>query len=421
MKKSFLGEFERNSLIVFSISMLSNVINYLYQIIMGNLLSPSDYGLVNTLLSLSIVAGVPSGIFSALTATYTAKYHAQGDTGSIAVFMRKMFRVSMLFSVLFFFVSIPVSIPVASILQIDHPVYVVGVMLVVAISCVAPTFSCTLQGIKRFVPYSFNTVLTVFARLLLSAGLVLAGWTISGPLMGMIWSSLLAIAFCIYKVRDLFFAPVKENLALDRTEIRRYFVSTFWFQMFLLLMANGDVLLIKTFAADPAEVGIYSSGSVIGKISLYLANAIVPVLLPMVAELQSTVHDTRQLLKRAMLWGGGVAMLCAVGMNVVGRPMIGLLFGERYLAAIDLLLPISFYVVPVACLTILINYLMPLGRSGFFAVSMAAGYLLIFVLVSRFHHSVAQMLYIMGGGLLLVLAANLIYIALAPQKEKATV
>lgn len=49
MKKSFLGEFERNSLIVFSISMLSNVINYLYQIIMGNLLSPSDYGLVNTL------------------------------------------------------------------------------------------------------------------------------------------------------------------------------------------------------------------------------------------------------------------------------------------------------------------------------------------------------------------------------------
>ena len=111
----------------------------------------------------------------------------------------------------------------------------------------------------------------------------------------------------------------------------------------------------------------------------------------MVAERQSTGHDTRQLLKRAMLWGGGVAMLCAVGMNVVGRPMIGLLFGERYLAAIDLLLPISFYVVPVACLTILINYLMPLGRSGFFAVSMAAGYLLIFVLVSRFHHSVAHL------------------------------
>ena len=211
------------------------------------------------------------------------------------------------------------------------------------------------------------------------------------------------------------------KLHLDRTEIRRYFVSTFWFQMFLLLMANGDVLLIKTFAADPAEVGIYSSGSVIGKISLYLANAIVPVLLPMVAERQSTGHDTRQLLKRAMLWGGGVAMLCAVGMNVVGRPMIGLLFGERYLAAIDVQLPISFYVVPVACLTILINYLMPLGRSGFFTVSMAAGYLLIFVLVSRFHHTVAQMLYIMGGGLLLVLAANLIYIALAPQKEKATV
>ena len=75
----------------------------------------------------------------------------------------------------------------------------------------------------------------------------------------------------------------------------------------------------------------------------------------------------------------------------------------------------------MACRTILINYLRRLGRSGFFAVSMAAGDLLMFVLVSRFHHSGAQMVYIMGGGLLLVLAANLIYIALAPQKEKATV
>ena len=150
-------------------------------------------------------------------------------------------------------------------------------------------------------------------------------------------------------------------------------------------------------------------------------NAVSPPQVFPILKYIADIETGRQLLKRAMLWGGGVAMLCAVGMNVVGRPMIGLLFGERYLAAIDLLLPISFYVVPVACLTILINYLMPLGRSGFFAVSMAAGYLLIFVLVSRFHHSVAQMLYIMGGGLLLVLAANLIYIALAPQKEKATV
>lgn len=421
MRKLRFEEFERNSLTVFAISMIANVLSYLYQIVMGNMLTPADYGTVNTLLSLSVVVGVPSGVVAALTATYTAKYHAHGETAALAAFMHRMLRAAAVLAAAVFAVGALLSLPIAHVLQIDEPWYVTTVMILVASNCLGPVFSSTLQGVKRFVPYSMNSVLSFALRLLLGTAFVWLGWGIAGALAALILSACLAMLYCLYKSRDLFFAPKTEQLHLDRDEVRRYFVSTFWFQLFLLLMANGDVLLIKTFAADPAEVGIYSSGSVIGKISLYLANAIVPVLLPMVAERQSTGHDTRQLLKRAMLWGGGVAVVCAVGMNVVGRPLIGLLFGERYLAAIDLLLPISFYVVPVACLTILINYLMPLGRSGFFAVSMVAGYLLIWALVSQLHHSVAQMLYIMGGGLLLVLAANLIYIALTPEKEKATV
>lgn len=421
MRKLRFEEFERNSLIVFAISMIANVLSYLYQIVMGNMLTPADYGTVNTLLSLSVVVGVPSGMVAALTATYTAKYHARGETAGIATFMHKMLRAAAVLAAVVFAVGALLARPIAHVLQIEEPRYVAAVMVLVASNCLGPVFSSTLQGVKRFVPYSMNSVLSFASRLLLGILFVWLGWGITGSLIALILSACLAMLYCLYKSRDLFFAPKTEQLHLDRDEVRRYFVSTFWFQLFLLLMANGDVLLIKTFAADPAEVGIYSSGSVIGKISLYLANAIVPVLLPMVAERQSTGHDTRQLLKRAMLWGGGVAVVCAVGMNVVGRPLIGVLFGERYLAAIDLLLPISFYVVPVACLTILINYLMPLGRSGFFAVSMVVGYLLIWVLVAQFHHSVAQMLYIMGGGLLLVLAANLIYIAFTPEKEKATV
>ena len=90
MKKLRLGEFERNSLVVFAITMIANVLSYLYQIVMGNVLTPADYGTVNTLLSLSVVVGVPSGIISALTATYTAKYHAHGETFAIAAFMHGM-------------------------------------------------------------------------------------------------------------------------------------------------------------------------------------------------------------------------------------------------------------------------------------------------------------------------------------------
>ena len=100
MKKLRLGEFERNSLVVFAITMIANVLSYLYQIVMGNVLTPADYGTVNTLLSLSVVVGVPSGIISALTATYTAKYHAHGETFAIAAFMHGMLRVAAVLAVI---------------------------------------------------------------------------------------------------------------------------------------------------------------------------------------------------------------------------------------------------------------------------------------------------------------------------------
>lgn len=102
MKKFKLGEFERNSAIVFAISMLANVVTYLYQIVMGNLLSPADYGTINTLLSLSIVIGVPSGIISTLVATYTAKYQAVGKPELIGGFMHKMLRASVLLACVVF-------------------------------------------------------------------------------------------------------------------------------------------------------------------------------------------------------------------------------------------------------------------------------------------------------------------------------
>ncbi len=43
MKKLRLGEFERNSLVVFAITMIANVLSYLYQIVMGNMLTPADW------------------------------------------------------------------------------------------------------------------------------------------------------------------------------------------------------------------------------------------------------------------------------------------------------------------------------------------------------------------------------------------
>ena len=46
------NSFEKNSMIVFMLTMTANVCNYLFQIIVGKLFSVEDYAQVNTVLAI---------------------------------------------------------------------------------------------------------------------------------------------------------------------------------------------------------------------------------------------------------------------------------------------------------------------------------------------------------------------------------
>ena len=56
--------------------------------------------------------------------------------------------------------------------------------------------------------------------------------------------------------------------------------------------------------------------------------------------------------RKAMLYGGGVSILCAVGMVTLGNLVISILFGERYMEAIQFLPAVCMYVVPLTFVTI---------------------------------------------------------------------
>ena len=89
-------EFEKNSLVVFSIMMIANLGNYLYQIIMGKLLTTESFGDLNTLLSLSMVMSVPAGILQLVATKYAASFSARDEAGKASGLLRKLIRISVL-------------------------------------------------------------------------------------------------------------------------------------------------------------------------------------------------------------------------------------------------------------------------------------------------------------------------------------
>lgn len=83
----------RNSSILFFAMMVGNLSAYFFQLIMSRLLSTSDYGAMNSCLSLCIIAGVPSGVILTVTSKYVSRYKALEDISRLSLFYKNSLRV----------------------------------------------------------------------------------------------------------------------------------------------------------------------------------------------------------------------------------------------------------------------------------------------------------------------------------------
>ena len=400
-------ELEKSSMVMFLMMMVANVCNYLYQILMSGMLTTAEYGTLNTLLSLSIVIGVPSGILQMIATRYTAQYAVQQEKGKIKGLLFKLLKTSGILAGVALCAGLCLTTPIANILQIEQKNYVAAVMAVVALNCISPIASGALQGLKRFTAYSMASIIGTLIKLIGGVGLVMLGFGLPGSIAALWMSGAGVIAFGFIMLRDIMCKNNVKSELVGNVDIRLFVKDVFWVQMISAVLANGDILLIKSFAQSPEDAGIYASGMVIGKISMYMATAVITALFPMAAEQQVQGKDTRSLLGRAVLLGGGLAVVCALGMNLVGKPIITLLFGQRYVQAYALLPSISCYVIAITFITILMNYMTARGETRFFSISLGLGLAVMVALIWCFHDTVPQMLYIMTGILTLVFLINL--------------
>lgn len=400
--------FEVSSTILFALTMVCNLFNYLYQIIMGNLLTTAQYGTMNALFSLVTLIGVPMEILRLTASKYTAHYMALEESRKISKLLKKLMGISAGIALLVLVVGMSLAPWVADILQIENVGYVRMAILVAAVSCLSPVLMGTLQGLQWFTAYSIQNIFNSAGKLVFGVALVWFGVVLYGNLMGIMLGWLLGILYAAYVLRGFWKVRSSETVTLGRQDILRYLSTAFWAQMLTLALTNGDVLLVKAFAANEEVTGIYSSAMTLGKIPIFASSAIVAVLFPVVAAQQAVGKDTLKVFKKALLYGGSISAMCMAGLILFGKQVVLLLFGQRYADAIALMVPVGCFILPLTFITILMNYLTALGNAHFLAATLGGGFVMIVILVGFFHETAAQMLYIMGGVLAVVTIANLV-------------
>jgi|GEM_PF-3049100 len=389
--------------------MATSLLSFFFQFAMGRMLPEVDFGTLNALLSFSSVLAVPFAIMAYGSAKYTAEFMAQKKPENAKFITMRLMRMAFYIGVFLFLMLTIFNHLFAEMLNIENSLFIVSIGIMIVFSGVSSVLLGVLQGYKRFITYGIVPLLSILVRFIVSVLLIHFGYGLNEILLFLFLSIVIPILYSRYKLKDYFkleqFPPDNYN----PKAILTFLGSTFFVHLCVSFFMNSDILLIKAFNTTTDFAGVYSSGMQICKGVVYIASAIAAVVFPMTAEKAAKGSDTRPLFLKAILLSGGVATIGAVGINLFGSFFIKLIFGERYLSVVPMLLPMSIFAVCLTLLTILLNYSIALGRLKFFSFSILAGGVLLIPAILLFHTTVVQILLSLTVSLVMISIINISY------------
>jgi len=409
LKKGY--ELEYSSALLFLIMMSSNVLNYVFQILMGHYLAVEEYGTLTALLSMIAIVSVIPTIFTMLTARYTVMLSANDQSQQIRELFQKMSLIIVGFAGILMLLSIFCSGVISEIFKINNKNLIVLTFLVIAVSTFYSVSLGVLQGLKRFFHYGFTGFLATLGKLVFSIIFVVVGFKLFGVIAGILLGIVFATGYAVFHIRDVL--REKNQNCVDKLKLngfQRYLSTVLLAQIFISIITNGDILLVKYFFSS-AEAGYYSSAMVLAKISMYVAAAIVAALFPIAAENQEKGGKVEKLLQKSLLYGGGIAILCATGLTLFSGIIIKIMYGVQYSAAAQYILPISVFIIPVTFFMILMNYQLAVNNAKPLVGSLFAGIILSGISITLFHSSIPQLLYGISSCLVIGIMIDFILIS----------
>ena len=321
---------------------LSNSFNLLYHFFMLRLLSPVDYGHLNTLIGLFMVISVPAGTVQNTVTKFFSIFKAQEQYPKARALLRHLLLWVSAVAGSFFLLIILGSSHISSFLQISSRGLVILFGLSLAFSMIIPIPWGGFQGLQKFGSLTLNLSINGGLKLILGILFVFLGMGVFGALSAITVSyfittllSLLILGISMSKGKwgpDL--EQIRERPArYNFSEVYRYFFPVGLMLLCLMILTNIDLILVKHFFT-PREAGYYSIAQIVGKIVFVLPLPIGMVMFPKIASLKMEIQEKKALsvlmhcLVIAALLCGGATLLSFLFPSLIIRVLSGKVYPE---------------------------------------------------------------------------------------------
>lgn len=364
--------------------------NYLYNLLMGRLLLPAEYGVLVSLISFSIVISLPAGVVTTIITKLSAHFFARKEISKIsrlAQTFTSLTLVGVLIVIIFFSFG---EFYIRSFLNIEDTflIFITGSM--VALGLVSSVNQGILRGLLFFKLLAALGILTVLIKLGLGWYLVTQQWAVLGALLAIFIASILSWFLSFVPIKKFYLPLVKQSLGL-RKKIFDISLPTFSVTTMTLFFLSSDVLLVKHFF--PATLaGIYAAVSVMGKVIFYVIGSILTVFFPIVAQKFAQGNQWIRELVQGLLLVSIPGIIGVLIYFLYPDVVLKIFFPKKeYYQAASFIGLYSIYMLLFSLASLLTNFYLAIEREKLTYIALF-GALLQILLITIFHDTISKVI-----------------------------
>ena len=347
------SKFIRDALIMMIAMTLSNFFNYLYQLMMGRLLTPQEYGELFSLLSLFYLFSVVFTTINTSITKFTTVYATKGGYGKIKSLLVKASKNFALIGILVYGIVVLLSPAVSNFLKIEDSKYMIVLFASIPFGLILPAYQGVLRGLQRFPALGTSMVSWALFKLLFGVAFVVLGYGVLGGLAGVFLAHVAAFLITLLFLQDLLSYEGFDAVELE--DIIRYSGLAFLAIFAYTTMWNIDVIIVK-HSLSPLEAGNYSAISVLGKIVLFAPGAVGIIVFPKAAEKHESGVKHSYILIKGLVLAMLISSTIVIAYALFPETIIRIIYGEKYLTIAPYLWKYGLAMMFFSMIGVMVNY-----------------------------------------------------------------
>jgi len=373
--------------IMFVATSLTNLLAYIFNILMGRMLSPASFGILISLQAMLVILTIAGNGMQTIVAKYASYFDAVGQHGRANRVMTYSLQGVILFAGFITLVIVLVRSPLAHFLQIASPVAVIVLALALIPTMVASIIYGFLQGLERFGVLGTLQVSVGILRIILGILFVYIGFDTVGAIAALPASAGIIALLALFLLRA-FLRGTREQEEFDGKEIFFYSSYVIITLTCFAILTNMDLIVVKHFFS-PARAGQYAAAATLGKIIFFFPLAVARVFFPKSSRRHALDQDTTNLVRLSLLAVAVPSGLLTLAYFLWPSLILRLVLGDQYAVTGPLIGVLGVAMTLYGLINIWLNYYLSVNQMSFLYM-VSAGVLLQLVLLARFHSSLLQ-------------------------------